>query len=331
MTHNALCRSKTNFSIPMTAMNKLTTLLSGLVLAGLASVTISSCTSSTSPGTTNTVQDNVSAQSHDANSIDVSWTRASGDTGPDTVVATIGGTVANSVIVASPGNTAVVGGLSEGLLYSISVHSTSGTSATPVLWMTARRSTTIRLYETADNTPGHFSGLDLANMKAVSVSGGANIGVTDFVLASWPTADVASGLSLEAADAQRSGFSSGGRASIVDGSVYYVSGGIDNLYFTGNLRSLIDTVATTEFNSFDLPIDDGHSGQSAILLVRTADDHFALIQIVPQANGQLYGGTPGTNYIDVVVSYQNTVDAPYASRAHINFPRGGHHPVPSGQ
>jgi hypothetical protein len=131
---SALCRSsKTNFSIPIKPMNKLTTLLSGLVLAGLASMTISGCTSDTSPGTSTTVQDNVSAQSHDANSIDVSWTRASGDTGPDTVIATIGGTVASSVVIAAPGSTAIVGGLSEGLLYSISVHSMSGVSATPVL------------------------------------------------------------------------------------------------------------------------------------------------------------------------------------------------------
>src|SRR5687768_16948309 len=93
------------------------------------------------------------------NAFGVRWTRASGDVGSNTIVATpsAGGTATEITSSTSSGTITVP---TSGK-YTITVKANDGSSSTGLEWATANRSGVITLHETANNNPGYPSGLIL--------------------------------------------------------------------------------------------------------------------------------------------------------------------------
>ena len=308
-------------------------MFSPLALASLASLTIAGCSSTTSTTPTTGIPSGVMANSRDAATISVQWTRTSDDVTADTVVVMASGAVVNSVPAASPSNTATVSGLTEGTLYTISVHSAGGASSS-INWMTARRSTLLTIYETADNNPGEYSGLQLNGPSGTARVISTNPAVepnaaseADFVLGSYTPADDptdTSGISLVAGNVSGSGFSNGLATLIAGPSVLWKNGGMDSLYMASEFSG-----SGITYNSYNIQ-NASVGNTSAILLVKTADGHhYAKVEIVPQSDGHLFGGTAGRNFIQVRVSYQNAADEAYASRGRpVLSPMVSKHSIP---
>ncbi len=253
---------------------------------------------------------NLMVNAMSASSIGAKWTRDASDYGDDTIVAMNGSTVVSSTpTMASNG---IVTGLAEGTVYSISIHMSSGATAS-IPWMTAERTTGIKIYEKADPDAGDPSALVLAanGTGAVSLTGATN---ADFVLDD--DASLPSGISFEAGAV----FNALWNDTRVNPNANYIVGGLNNDYRGTDYSQ--DIIAAND-NAYNLPNDASYGTKgSAVLTCQTASGNLALIEIVPDANtGMLYSTTAdGYKYVTVNVSYQSVVNTPYAGRGHA---RGG--------
>ncbi|MEP7234669.1 MAG: hypothetical protein ABI778_05170 [Ignavibacteriota bacterium] len=240
--------------------------------------------------------------SYTNNTIRVFWSRGAGDVTPDTVV----------------------------------YKAASTADAGFYLWATADMTVTpnpsgiFRIYETADLAAGHGSGLILGpTTKVVSISGADKPNVDLLLLTDNSVA--APFLTLISADA--SGLITPGHTTLLGDNPYNVAGGLAMQHSLTDISSKFLTSANYEVirsNIFD--------NSSIVLYVKTSDNHYARLEIVPQTvkttfNGNSgnflwgdTGGTPSTRFIDVKVTYQPTtnwgyVGRPEAHRTGTNTPR----------
>ena len=256
------------------------------------------------------------ALSLDSATISIYWSRAQGDASPDTIIVTP--SAGPPVIIPAPNlGPASIPNLSEGIVYSISMHSTAGSSI-PLQWMTAERTMGIKIYETNDTVPGRPRALILGahNTHADSLSGLKN---ADFVLESIKDTTVPSGISLVSGKVYHSSWN----ATLIDSSATdhhdYVVEGLDADYTSTNYEA---DQANSSANSYDIPNDNNYSSNgSRVLIVTTADNHLALVEVMPDnVTGMLYSITTADTsgntykYVTLNVSYQSAANEPYAAR-----------------
>jgi hypothetical protein len=249
---------------------------------------------------------NLMVNAMSATSIGAEWTRDANDAGTDTIVAMNGSTVVSTTPTTS--SKGIVTGLTEGTAYSISIHIASGATSN-ITWMTAERTTGIKIYEKADPDAGDPSALVLAanGTGAVSLTGATN---ADFVLDD--DASLPSGISFEAGAV----FNSLWNDTRVNPNANYIVGGLNNDYRATDYTQ--DIIAAND-NAYNLPNDASYGTKgSAVLTCQTASGNLALVEIVPDAaTGMLYSTTAdGYKYVTVNVSYQSVVNAAYAGRGH---------------
>jgi hypothetical protein len=246
----------------------------------------------------------------DSDTINIKWTRAQGESVADTIIVTPN--AGAPLIIPAPNNGPVsIPNLSEGIVYSISVHSSSGSSI-PLQWMTAERTTGIKIYETKDTNTSDPKALIFAahNTRSDSLSGLAN---ADFVLESIMDSSVPSGISLVSGKV----FNPAWNATLIDSSASdhpnFVPGGLDNDYTSINYQADQDS---SNANSYDIPDDNSYgSTGSRVLIVTTADSRLALVEVVPDVSGTLYStDAAGFKYLTLNVSYQIAAHQPYAGR-----------------
>lgn len=277
---------------------------------------------------------NLQVTSISATEIKARWQRGAGDVGVDTLIATpVGGGAEMKVVTAKSASdtSATLSGLSVGTQYDITVaaHGTNGRTAA-IRWATATRSGVITLYETADNTAGHNSGLVLgANNETSSTAHSAStIGAEkldiDLVLATDNSLTLPF-LSLQGADVTGSGIP-GGRVTRLGNNYFIVAGGLDFDFYAASIASEF----TLGVNFFPVL---GAVSNPIILLVKTADNHYARVEIVPQSSGFLWKdvvvGSNSYRAIDVIVSYQPTTGVAYAGRP-VDIARGFNTPRTGG-
>ena len=292
-------------------MNKLTTILSRLAMLGLASLTVASCTSTTSPGTTTAgAPTNIMALSKTSTSVSIEWTRSNDNT-PDTVITMNGSSVVSSTVSGATDTRIDVSGLTEDIPYTFSVHSTGGSSSS-ITWMTAERTTGIKVYETSDPSTSDPSGLILASaanggVRAISTTGASN---ADFVLESYP--GVLDTVSLVAGIVHNFNWND----TKVNERGDYIVGGLNNNFRSTNYGQDMNTASAS---AYDIPFDAIYNTKgSRVLIVRTSDDHLALVEVVPNpSTGSLYyTNATGYKYVVLNVSYQAVANTPYAGRPH---------------
>ncbi len=221
---------------------------------------------------------------NDAASINVFWTRDPLDTGVDTVF--------------------------------YEAVSAASTAANTITWATAAKTASLNLYESADLTPGHNSGLILGTTSTTgSISGTSGLGV-DLILATDNTIPLPQ-LELRSPDAQLTN----ARTTYFSNGAYMVGGGATNNYFTTNITSQINIVSPV--NLYDIPAAGAVGSDSSAIILVSAQGHFARIEIVRDpATGKLWrdtGGASSKRYIVVNVFYQPTTGWGYVSRP------GGNH------
>jgi hypothetical protein len=250
--------------------------------------------------------------------ITATWTRDGSDATTDTLIATnAGGTIVASAIALSPSNKATLTGLSPGVLYKITVGSRGGRSSS-VEWATATRSAKITLYETADPTSGHPSGLIFGDpsgvARAASVSGADSL-LIDLVLATDNTSPYPY-LSLQSANVVGSQIWNG-RATVFGDTTYVITesggNGLNAQYFSSGFNNEFNA-GHNYFDKFDEL--NQTKGSSIVLFMKTGliPPHYARVEIIPQANGLLWKNVGSYRAIDVVVSYQPMSDKAYAGR-----------------
>ncbi len=244
--------------------------------------------------------------------IAVRWTRNAAEQGVDTIIAKDAST--GAIVVAKPVILAtsawLLTGLSPNVKYLISVTSSSGNSSPALEWATATRSGILTLFETATpNDATHHSGLVLGPVAHTAAIDGTEQSFVDLVLATDNVISLPF-LSLQGANVAGSGIPSG-RATLIGNNAFVLEAGLDGDFYTENFTNEF----TLGYNSQPIP---GTTSDPFIILVRTADNHYARVQIVPQANGFLWKDVTvgGSTYraLDVIVSYQPIQNAAYASR-----------------
>jgi hypothetical protein len=294
-------------------MKKLISKLS--IFAALAAVGFagSSCTTETT-NTTNPPT-NVKVNSLSSTSIGVMWTRASNDVTADTVYAITSVGDTTSLVTTSTASSVILTGLKSQKAYTITVRASGGTSA-GMMWATADRYPTVRIYETADPAPGHPSGLSLTPGAVVALSTAvpANQPMIDLSLASDVSVPVTF-ISLESAGVTGSGIPTGLRSVLVGDAAYIVRGGLDSDYYSGDLSTKF--TANNQAQDFaGAAAAQVVGGGDLILLVKTSTGHYGRLAILRQADGYLYTTDgAGRHAIDVVVSLQaGPLTLPYASR-----------------
>ncbi|MDP4200148.1 MAG: hypothetical protein Q8922_12295 [Bacteroidota bacterium] len=289
-------------------MNKSKTNLYTLALIASAifgSFYVAGCTSTTSPGTTTPpgAPGALMVLAKNSNTISLMWTRGSGDVDADTVYQ------GTSLLGTTSGSAMDVTSLQEQTAYTFIVH-TAGGNTNSITWMTAERTNGLRIYEVADPSSSDPSGLSLGPQMAMTLplSQGA---AADFVLESYandPT--LPSGISLVASNVHSSGW----RDTKVSGKANYIVGGLANNFRSSDYKTEMDTASQ---NAFDLPNDAVYGTKgSAIIVVKTQDNHLALVEIVPDpSTGKLYSvNGAGYKYVTVNVSYQLATNTGYAAR-----------------
>lgn len=218
--------------------------------------------------------------SNDSSSINVFWTRDPLDTGVDTVF--------------------------------YEAVSTVSSAANTITWATAIKAGPFNLYETADVTSGHNSGLILngTSTGTASISGSSGLTV-DLVLATNNSIPLPQ-LQLVSPDAF---VGAGARTTYFANSIVQVAGGAANDYYTSSINTLIDSIST--MSGYDIPAT-GVAGSdiSNILLVK-AHGNYARVEIVRDpATGKLWRDdvSSGKRYVIVNVYYQPTAGWGYVSR-----------------
>lgn len=228
-----------------------------------------------------------------------------------------GGSVAT---VKTTNTFAVLQGLDPNKIYSITIGTLAGTTDA-VDWAPAYRQPdgsgqAFRLYETRDNTTGHYAGLVLSSVNPHTASVvGAEAQSIDFVLAYDPSAP-SPYLSVVSPSLTSLSNIANGRSTQIANNTFLVNGGLDSDYYQSPISELFggdaNYVSLTEFNQ----------GSSLIIPFLTADGHYGRLEILPQSNGQLYGLDAKSNkFVDVRVSYQAMLNTPYAGRPHARLTR----------
>lgn len=239
----------------------------------------------------------ISAANSASNSaVTVFWTRDPSDNGADTI---------NYMEVTSETSTDPV------------------TSAPALTWAPAMVSGTYTLYETADNTNGHYSGLIFSDSGArtASVLSPTDAGKLDLVLITDNSLPGLPYLSVVAPAVNGTGIT-GGRETYF-GIPYQVKGGMTNQKFSTSIVAEIAKSGANFFDAWDIP--NGNFADSSIILVMaTADNHYARVEIVPQADPGHPGqtllwkdvSTPSGSRRAIVVnvSYQATAGWGYVGR-----------------
>jgi hypothetical protein len=275
---------------------------------------LSSCTEEDNPIVPGiSAPTNVMVNTLDANQISAIWTRGSDDTGVDTLIVrnANSGARAGTAVAFAGTSTATVNGLSANTLYTVSVASADNESA-GIEWATAARSGKIKLWETAGTGAGQPSGLIIGPSTHGTVAAALSVShpdaaLIDIVLATDPSVPN-SLISFQSAHTIGSQLPDNDSTNFAD-TVYYVSGGLNNDYYSSGFGSRITTKGF--YDQFSLaPLNS-----SAICLVRTQSGYYARIEIVPQADGKLWNvNGSDQRSIDVIVSYQSLPNKPYASR-----------------
>lgn len=216
---------------------------------------------------------------NDAASINVFWTRDPLDNGVDTVF---------YEAVSAP-----------------------STAANTITWATAAKTSSLSLYESADLTPGHNSGLVLGTTSTTaSIAGTSGLGV-DLILATDNTIPLPQ-IELRSPDAQLTG----ARTTYFSNGAYMVGGGASNNFFTTDITNQIDTASPVNF--YDIPAKGAAGSDSSAIILVSAQGHFARIEIVRDTlTGKLWrdtGGASSKRYIVVNVFYQPTTGWGYVSR-----------------
>lgn len=299
----------------------------------MATLGLASCTEEDGLGG-GTSNSKVSVTSLSSTSIGVRWTNP---TTTDQIVATPTSGAGSPVTVNITGATGqgVLTGLTNGQSYDIVVKNGSETSA-KVTWAPATRwpseanpSATVRLFETAAPINVGPSGLiiDETGMRAVSTEGNEQTRI-DLVLATQDPARVARDtiVSLVSPSISSESGIPGGRKTAFADKIFYVTGGLDNDYYTVALSTLVHPSQDLARNALDIvKMATNHEGynKSLILVLRTQDNHYARVEVLPQPAGspragQHYGieTITGNEYkfVDVRASYQLTTGLGYASR-----------------
>ena len=203
----------------------------------------------------------------------------------------------------SPDSTQIITGLQSGTVYTFFVLSSVAYSDT-IHWATAQRFGPVRLYETADNTPGENAGLVVSTGTTVSISG-TDGETSDIVLATDPTS--LSGLTVVSpAVTSLSHLSNGKNTKFSD---FSTNGSLDYIYYHA------DTDISNRFkngvNSYEVP---SNPYSDFVFEIITADNHYAQIELKTQPNGQIVGGSGTAHFVDAVISYQPTAGVPYVAR-----------------
>ena len=247
-----------------------------------------------------------------------SWTRSPSDVGTDTVIITGGTANIGTIEVPSPGAREAISGLVEGTVYTVSVHSTGGASAS-VQWAPAMRSTGIRLWEYSAPSSVGNSGLQLASSNGLAAAvpaNASNLSSVDFILGNDPS--LPSGLVLQSADVISTQY----HQNALSDSAFYVPTGLDGFFTARDLStySYVSGGAETSIPNDAVYLTQGWK----MKLVKTFDNHYAKIAIKPQPDGRLYGTSGGYKFIDIEVSYQRTASEPYAARPEARRNGPGH-------
>jgi hypothetical protein len=278
---------------------------------------ITSCTNTTTPGTT--------TQGYHDSSADVVGLN-NGTTYQFNITGGASGTKIKGVSSWTNGTVRVFWSRAAGDSNQITVVQNS-TTPDAITWAPASRTTgpnpdgTFRIYETADAATGHPSGLILGPITSTLSVGDVSAATTiDLVLAT-DTSRLPPSLVLVSADDSRSLIK--GTPRVADfGQVDFVTGGLAMDYLNASLINIPSGASSA--GSFIIPT--GTSGRSAVVPIRTADNQYARVEIIPQASNSnaLWGntgvvGTPSNRYyIDVNVTYQTGQHLPYAGRPQVN-------------
>ncbi len=290
-------------------MKKRSTIFYALALAAMSGLYFAGCTQTDTVATPPGAPGMLMAQSVNATTIALMWTRGTGDAGMDTVYqgATVLGPVSGSAMN--------VTSLQEQTAYTFTVRTAGGTT-NAVIWMTAERTNGLRIYETSDPSTSDPSGISVGPTIATTINL-ANGASADFILESYSGDPMLpSGISLVASNVHNAAW----RDTKVNGKALYVPGGLNSNFAMTDYKTSMDTIT---MNAFDVPDDATYATKgSAIIVVKTSDNHLALVEIVPDASGKLYSVSNGHKYITVNVSYQAAVNTGYASRPHTSQPVG---------
>lgn len=189
-------------------------------------------------------------------------------------------------------------------------------------WATAKRlpfevngQQTIRLWETA--APGNVGGgagliVSATGLRIADVASSES-SLIDVVLAT--TSDSQIPLKLVAPGVQGSGITKG-KVTVFAPVASEFLGTLDNDYYQESFETLIPSPQDA-FNTLYIAHRTTPDPQLSLiqpLLFDGSGGHYGRIEIVPQANGQLYGEDKGYLFVDLRVSYQELANTPYAGR-----------------
>lgn len=296
-------------------MNKLTTVVSSIALAALGATvgafSFASCTNPSSPATTVGAPTNLMALSKDANTISIKWTRGANDTAAETVAVAANGTTISTLQEPASVTSLDLTTLNTGTVYTITVTSSGG--STSINWMTAVRTSGLRIYQFSSGQP---SGLQLngpGGHAAVVSAGSANIATMDFYVDDFQhdtSITTTSGISFESPQFLNTPGKTW-RSSYFQNDQLYVLGGLDSAYSATDFSTFLSNPSAGN-NSYDIP---DVQENDRVLTVATQDGNVARIDIIPDATtGKLYSGSGTNKYITVNVSYQPIAGKPYAAR-----------------
>lgn len=310
------------------------------MLSLVLSMGLVSCTEEDGTGTggdKNNVTE-LSANSHSSTSVNVRWL---GGSASDTLIATAGANVLRftGVTSATIDNKtyymARATGLAPNTNYVFSVNNAAGTSAGTITWAGAMRwpseanpDATVQLWETADPSPNHPSGLiiDGTGISAISTESADSASI-DMVLA-WNDPTTAPGNQGVPVSLVSPGITGSGiivnKRTYFGNAAYNVAGGLDNDYYTAPVTSLI-TTGNGGITGVDLaPRAAGSEALNTSLIVPflTEDGHYGRIELVPDpVTGQVYTSVAGIESIKVRVSYQTQANTGYVGRGTVRGPQ----------
>ncbi|MEI8134898.1 MAG: hypothetical protein WCH46_07435 [bacterium] len=199
---------------------------------------------------------------------------------------------------------------------------TNSTASDAISWAAVTGSATIRLYESADLDPTHASGLVLSGASgphSASISGAEKANI-DLVLHTEPAIALPQLSLVSAKDGIASGNTRNSAFGFTSPTAYFRGGLSAQIFGAGDLSTIVN--ASNNFADITATHSDS---ASLVLVVKTQDNNYARIEVVAQAAKTTFGGVSGHflwgdtggatsfRYIDVKVTYNPTVNSPYAA------------------